>query len=151
METVLREVLPNLWVSDADSASVISDTFGDIDLVLDCTGRDKPRRNLLNVRPTGSTSHSWTVEDLDEIVHLVKAKRQFERKVLIHCQSGRSRSTCAAAAVLLALGLEKTVTRAIDRTKIPGTNVNTQSLGGLKKWWGAKLRERQISLFEEAS
>lgn len=138
----LREVSPGLWVSDIDSAGILGDDFA---LVIDCTGKAPPARNKVHARPTGSTGHSWTVEDLDGIVRLVEAHRA-AGPVLIHCRRGVSRSVCAAAAVLLATGVCSTVDGALIRTKFRGETPATQSVAGLRRWWRAREERRQMTL-----
>lgn len=135
MQETLREVAPGLWVSDQDSAHALR---GDFALVVDCTGW---------ARPTGSTGHAWTPEDLDAIVGRVAPFREAGKPVLVHCRRGVSRSACAAAAVILATGEADTVNGALARTTFESKKPSSQSVGGLRKWWKARVAARQVGLF----
>lgn len=135
MQETLREVAPGLWVSDQDSAHALG---GDFALVVDCTGW---------ARPTGSTGHAWTPEDLDAIVARVAPLLKAGKPVLIHCRRGVSRSACAAAAVLLADGGAATVRGALAKTTFESKAPSSQSVGGLRKWWKARVAARQVGLF----
>lgn len=140
MRETLRQVAANLWVSDLESAAEVG---GDFTVVLDCTGKTTGR-NVLESRPTGSTNHTWTVEDLDTLTDRAGRILEGQGTVLIHCRRGVSRSACAAAAVLLAQGKASSVKDALARTAIPGSPPASQSVSGLQKWWAA---QNQMSLF----
>jgi hypothetical protein len=135
MIDTLREVMPGLWVSDLESARTLGEDFA---LVVDCTGW---------ARPTGSTGHTWTPEDLDGIVSRVAPLLESGEPVLIHCRRGVSRSACAAAAVLLATGASDSVKGALARTAYEAKKPSSQSVGGLRKWWKARVDARQVGLF----
>ena len=138
----LREVRPDLWVSDQESARTIGDDFG---CVIDCTGKHWQYPNTVNARPTGATNHTWTVDDLDRIVFIVT--RMLEHgPVLIHCRRGVSRSACAAAAVLLALGEAEGVATAIAKTRFEDQKISVNSMAGLKRWWAARQADLQPRL-----
>ena len=142
MET-LREVSTNLWVSDIESAAIVGDDFA---LVVDCTGKARIGKNGIHARPTGATGHAWTVKDLDWITDLASTLVKDGRPVLVHCRRGVSRSPCAAAAVLLALGLAKNVDHALSKTKVFDTVPASQSVAGLRKWWKTVQDRRQLAL-----
>jgi hypothetical protein len=145
MTESLREVAPDLWVSDALSAEVLGPDF---DLVVDCTGRG-PHKNApwcLSQRPSGSTSHTWDADQLDFLVGEVARSLEAGGSVLIHCNRGVSRSTCLAAAVLLERGMSRDVYRALLQTKFPGSRINTQTQGSLKRWWDAKKISGQLEI-----
>lgn len=144
MKSTLRSVAPRLWVSDAESVESVSPLMG---VIIDCTGRAPTASNKIHARPTGVTGHSWTVADLDRVVEWATAYLDDGKRVLIHCNRGRSRSTCAAAAVLLAQGIVDTVPAALARTGIPGESPVATSVAGLRKWWEAKQEARQESMF----
>lgn len=144
MKSTLREVGPRLWVSDAESADSAAPLMG---IIIDCTGRAPSASNKIHARPTGVTGHSWTVEDLDRVVDWASAYLDEGKRVLIHCNRGRSRSTCAAAAVLLARGIVDTVPAALARTSMPGDPPVATSAVGLRKWWEAKQEARQERMF----
>ena len=140
MAETLREVAPNLWVSDFESAMTVGDEFA---LVVDCTGTSD-YGNRIPARPTGKTGHTWTVADLERITIKVAARLSAGKTVLVHCRQGRSRSVCAAAAVLLEMGQVETVEEALAQTMLPGSSPASQSVSGLRKWWSAR---QQPTLF----
>ncbi len=73
-------------------------------LVIDCIG-EGPLAGFRTVtcRPSVGT-HGWTVEDLDRVVALGLPVLRAGGNVVVHCESGRSRSVAAAAALLVAAG-----------------------------------------------
>lgn len=141
MLETLREVSPNIWVSDMESASIVG---ADFTLVIDCTGKGQHRDNVVHLRPTGSTSHAWTVTDLDAVAQHALAA---QGPVLVHCRRGVSRSPCAAAAAILALGRAKTVDQALAMTKYQDATPASQSVAGLRKWWKERQPRPQLALF----
>ena len=147
MIETLREVVPNLWVSDIESAAVVGEDF---DIVIDCTGKGpthgNPKVRTVSRRPSGSGSHAWTVEDLDWITKGTGYHLKAGHKVLIHCRRGVSRSATAAAAVLLKMGLAKNPKDAIRRTSFQGSTPATACVGGLNKWWKELQASRQTKL-----
>jgi len=148
MET-LREVAPNLWVSDAESASVVGD---DYDLVIDCTGNGPTKGNgkTASMRPEGKTNHAWTPRQLMKIAGGVTKHLANGETVLIHCQRGVSRSACAAAAVLMYSGQASTVESALMKTAWDGRQPASVTVGSLKRWWKAVEERRQGKLFKTA-
>jgi len=131
MET-MREVAAGLWVSGLVEAR---EWAGAVDLVIDCLDR---------YGPTGRTNHAWTPDDLDRIVGVV---RGCEGDVLIHCRSGKSRSATAAAAVILDRGLASSPKAAMDMARLGSRRMNSQSIGGLNRWWARRQAARQTPLF----
>ena len=125
----MREVGPKLWVSSLEEAQ---EWAGAVDYVINC---------LDAYHPTGKTNHAWTVADLDRIV---EHALQTAGDVLVNCRSGKSRSPCAAAAILLAKGEAKTPQEAMKKTGVEGRRMNAHSVKGLKEWWA---HYRQESLF----
>jgi|TARA_R110000824_G_scaffold156625_3_gene329791 protein-tyrosine phosphatase len=116
----MREVGTNLWVSSLEEALEWASV---VDCVIDC---------LDEHRPTGKTNHAWTPADLDRVV---EAALKTKGDVLVHCQSGKSRSPCAAAAILLARGEAQTPQEAMKKTGVEGRRMNSHSIKGLKEWW----------------
>jgi len=137
-EKTLRKVSVGLWVSDTQSAEDFSHPYV---LLMDCSGKGVKSPRRVSCLPTGSTSHSWTVSDLNKIVARVKAHKG---PVVFHCHRGVSRSTCAAAAVLLDRGEALTVEEALAKTSHKVHTPATQSVSGLQKWWAAR---QQTALF----
>jgi protein tyrosine phosphatase (PTP) superfamily phosphohydrolase (DUF442 family) len=125
----MREVSDKLWVAGLEEAREWGDA---VDLVIDC---------LTDHEPTGRTSHEWTPDDLDAIV---ARARVTEGDVLIHCRSGKSRSACAAAAVLLDRGEAEDPTAAMRMARMEGSRMNPYSVRGLREWWD---RRQQAGLF----
>lgn len=125
----MREVGTNLWVSSLEEAL---EWAGVVDCVIDCLGE---------YRPTGKTNHAWMPSDLDRIV---QAALDTKGDVLVHCRSGKSRSPCAAAAILLARGEAQTPEEAMKKTGSPNRRMNNHSTKGLKDWWEQR---NQPSLF----
>ncbi len=125
----MREVGDKLWVANLEEAREWADA---VDLVIDC---------LDDHAPTGKTSHEWTPDDLDAIVTAVKVATG---DVLVHCRSGKSRSACAAAAVLLDRGDADDPTAAMRMTKMGTSRMNPHSVKGLREWWD---RRQQASMF----
>jgi len=135
----LREVHSDLWVSDQDSAQLMGDDFR---CVLDCTGRNYHFPNTVNVVPTGTTNHTWTEDDLDRIVRIAVGMLQ-HGPVLIHCRRGVSRSACAAAAVILALGEADGIVSALEKTRFEDQKISVHSKAGLRRWWAARQNDLQ--------
>lgn len=144
MNETLREITPSIWIADAQSALVLRSDFG---AVFDCTGQAPSGTNVHHVRPTGSTGHAWTVDDLDGIVAVAKEYLERSQILLFHCRRGVSRSPCAAAAVLLATGQASTVEQALEITTLPDTMPASHSVAGLRRWWRARQSARQQRLF----
>lgn len=143
MNETLREITPSIWIADAESALALRDEFG---LVFDCTGEAPVGGNVHHVRPSGSTGHAWTEDDLDWIVAKAELYLGRGQTLLFHCRRGVSRSPCAAAAVLLATGQARTVDGAVEMTAFPGTSPASQSVAGLRRWWKARQAARQQRL-----
>lgn len=119
---------------------------GLFDDIIDCTTEGAPhlcRDHVLHVPPTGKNSHDWTSDDLDTITELAEGCLLSGRKVLIHCGRGVSRSTCAAAAVLLVMGYAKTVEQAVNLTRDPDRVPVKTALASLSRWWADR---HQLSL-----
>ena len=117
-------------------------------LVVDCCGRGGDRPNGIIVRPTAG-DHLWAPADLDRIVAAVVPRLEARERVNIHCRSGRSRSTTAAAAVLLVMGYAKTPT---DAVRLVARNAwkngvgdapNRRCTASLDAWWEGR---RQVAL-----
>lgn len=145
MTETLREVFPGLWVSDIESAAVVG---ADFDLVVDCTGEGPTKGNgkTASLRPRGKTNHDWTEEQLTRIAKGVAKRIRKGETVLIHCRRGVSRSTVAAAAVLMRLGQAQTTREAVAKARWDGHNPASMSMGSLNRWWKAHLAERQQRL-----
>ena len=140
----LRKVTNNLSVADLESANAVGSNYA---LVVDCTGKAAKTPNRVHLRPTGTTSHSWTVADLDAITEKAVPLLKEGKLVLVHCRRGISRSTCAAAAILLALGEARNVDHALSFTKYPDSTPNAESVTGLRRWWRAVQERKQTTLF----
>jgi rhodanese-related sulfurtransferase len=98
-------------------------------LVVDCCGRGGDRPN-------------------DRIVGEVAPRLRDGHRVLVHCRSGRSRSTTAAAAVLLDMGLAGTPDEAVRMVALgTGRPPDRRCTSSLREWWSAR---RQGSLFPTA-
>jgi len=139
----LREVAPNLWVSDIQSARTMGDDF---DLVVDCTGYGPTAGNgrTLSITPKGRTNHTWAVGDLDLIATVVGLKLEAGKSVLIHCRRGVSRSATAAAAVLLYIGRAKSRKEAWEMAS-SDHKASRFSTKSLREWWEIEA-ERQNQL-----
>jgi protein-tyrosine phosphatase len=148
MET-LREVAPNLWVSDRASAAVVGE---DYDLVIDCTGNGPTKGNgrTASLCPEGRTNHDWTPRQLMKIAGGVSKHLADGETVLIHCQRGVSRSSVAAAAVLLRMGVASTVQEALVKTRWDGRQPASVTVGSLKRWWKVYQGQRQGKMFKTA-
>lgn len=127
--------LHNFWISDADSADDLEDMM---DLVVDCTGVASPAKNKVHIKPTGKNNHTWTITDLDRIVKLVNPYINAGKKVLIHCERGRSRSACAVAAVLLDRGVVHSVDDALIAVTHASKKPNSHTVKSLREWWAVK-------------
>jgi len=143
----LREVRPNLWVSDQESAAVLGD---DYDLVIDCTGRGPTRGNghTVSLLPSGRTNHSWAPDQLNTIVFLATVRLERGESILIHCRRGVSRSACAAAAVLLWLEEAKDAKDALSKVAFGDQRMSGHSTASLKRWWKAEEEAAQPALFD---
>ena len=140
-----RQVATNLWVSDRDTAI---ENANDVAVIVDCLGDTcygGTTAKILHIRPTGSTKHRWTVEDLDKITSII-GKLWPAHRVLVHCKRGVSRSACAAAAILLAAGLVETIEGAMAVVEVPGEEVSGHSMKGLREWWAARKAAAQHAL-----
>ena len=143
METLRQISDLDLFVSDRASAAIIGDDFS---RVVSCI-KDAPTAancKTLVVCPSGKTAHIWEVGDLDQITTIVMMRLEVGGDVLIHCRSGVSRSTVAAAAVLLKMGHVDNVKEALKLASWEGRKPASQSVGSLKRWWAA---QNQTSLF----
>lgn len=143
---VLRQPLDilNLTIASEREVPTIGGQFDDI---IDCTtegSQHRYRDRVLHVPPSGSNSHKWAADDLDAIVELAEGCLEKGRNVLIHCGRGVSRSTCAAAAVLLHLGHARTVEDAVALTRHPDRQPVKTAVASLRTWWDAR---RQMELF----
>ena len=140
-----RQVATNLWVSDRDHAIQNADNVA---VIVDCLGDTHyggTRAKILRARPTGSTKHRWTVEDLDKITRIVGTIWP-AHPVMIHCKRGVSRSACAAAAVLLAAGLVETIEGAMAVVEGPGEEGSRHSMRGVKEGGAARQAAAQQAL-----
>ena len=133
-QETIREVYPNLWVADQQSAEVIGMDF---DYTVNCTGEMPVGAGLnhVNVPPSGTTAHAWKAPDLNEIVSHAVPVLEEGKTVLIYCKRGISRSATAAAACLLAMGEAPTLEDAIEQTRSRVRVPASQCVGGLKRWW----------------
>lgn len=127
--------MPNLWISDADSADDLEDMMA---LVVDCTGHGSRAKNKVHIAPTGKNNHTWTVDDLDRIVRVTKPYLDKGEKVLVHCERGRSRSACAVAAILLARGVVHNVDQALAIVTHESKKPNSHTVKSLRAWWDVK-------------
>lgn len=136
----LREVGTNLWVSDYASAQVIGEDFDlTVQCITDVLTFARGTKHL-EVTPSGKTNHSWTEADLNRIVFHAIDTLGRQGSVLIYCNRGRSRSACAAAAVLLASGEASDVQEALKKVSHNGSRPATTSIGGLNRWWRDRNR-----------
>lgn len=147
MRETLREVAPNLWVSDIESAEILGEDF---DIVVDCTGKG-PTHGMGGVRtvkivPTGKTNHRWTYKDLENLSKGTVGNLRHGKKILIHCRRGISRSATGAAAVLLRMGKARNVAHALKLVQFGGSRPNSHSVAGLKEWWDEYQSKRQVKL-----
>lgn len=118
-----------------------------MELVVDCCGRGGDRPNGIVARPSAG-DHRWAPADLDRIVLEVAPRLRDGHRVLVHCRSGRSRSTTAAAAVLLDMGLAGTPDEAVRMVALgAGRPPDRRCTVSLREWWSAR---RQIPLFPTA-
>lgn len=118
--------------------------------VIDCCGKAQGRAGRVTVTPSAG-DHCWAPADLDRIVAEVRPVLESGDQVLIHCNSGRSRSSTAAAAVLLAMGLVSNVDAALSATVLdPATSgicrttPHRRAVQSLRDWW---ISKRQIQMF----
>jgi hypothetical protein len=133
----LRQVAPNLWVSDFVTGSILRSDFN---LTIKCISEELPfcRGDHRTIIPTGGTPHTWSPEDLDRITFHVRGALDLEKRVLIFCHKGRSRSACAAAAVLLEMGLAKDVPEAIKKVSRRTGRPAKSTVDSLRRWWKSK-------------
>jgi hypothetical protein len=126
-------------LQDSASAEVL------VSKIIDCCGKAKGRAGRVTVTPSAG-DHCWSPADLDRIVAEVSPVLQAGDRVLIHCNSGRSRSSTAAAAVLLAMGLATTPDVALAATTLESsrTTPHRRAVQSLRDWWATK---RQAQLF----
>ena len=68
------------------------------------------------------------------------------RPVLIHCSRGVSRSTCAAAALMLILGRVESIDEGVKIAAMPGQRINSHSLGSARVFGGKVAKRRQLKL-----
>lgn len=139
MSETLREIIPGLWVSDAESAAIVGDDFS---LVIDCTGYGPTVGNgrTLSVVANG---HKWDAASLTQIANLASMRLDNGGNVLIHCNRGISRSVCAAAAVLIRMGTASTVTEAIGMARWSERSPASVTVGSLNRWADA-LRQQNL-------
>jgi protein-tyrosine phosphatase len=119
---------------------------GAFDDIFDCTVEGESHEHqakVLHVPPTDTHSHRWTEDDLDVISELVMGCLEQDRRVLIHCGRGVSRSTCAAAAVLLSMGRATEVEQAVEMVRDSKRAPVNTALASLKRWWANR---RQLKL-----
>jgi len=133
----LREVSPNLWVSDLSSASVLRPDF---DLTIQCVPDPLPscRGDHRVIVPSGGSPHSWSFRDLERITCLVRGALNLGKSVLIFCNRGQSRSASAAAAVLLDIGLCTAPDEAMKKVSSKRGRPAKASLDSVVRWWKAK-------------
>ena len=118
---------------------------GQFDDIIDCTTDGVTHAftsKVCHVPPSGKNDHNWTVEDLDIITELVAGSLARGRRVLIHCGRGVSRSSCAAAAVLLHLGKSRTIEGAVGKARHPEREPVKTAVAGLKGWWASRQQGR---------
>ncbi len=147
-ESTLRAPDPGvgvgLFVSGLIESRQVDHLMG---LVVDCCGRGGDRQNGIIVKPSAG-DHRWAPADLDRIVGEVAPRLRDGHRVLVHCRSGRSRSTTAAAAVLLDMGLAGTPDEAVRMVALgTGRPPDRRCTSSLREWWSAR---RQGSLFPTA-
>ncbi len=143
----MRRPVPHLSFMVAN-AKEVAKGGASFDQILDCTSEGVAHTHpfgeyVTHTPPTGSNDHNWTSEDLDAIVKKVSQWLEEDQWVLIHCGRGVSRSTCAAAAVLLHLGEAKTVEQAVEMCRDPYRVPVKTALSSLRSWWNEK---RQMEL-----
>jgi len=131
MKENLRQVGKNLWVSDRESAALVQDSFA---LILDCEG-DGACENAVQVAPTGKTNHTWEAHDLERIIKLALPVLETQQDVLIHCRHGRSRSACAAAAVLIARQEAHDLEEALAKTRAAEKIPAVVTVASLRRWY----------------
>lgn len=142
---IIEGPLVRLFVCDLSDSLEIEGHMG---LVVDCCGRGGNRPNGIIVRPTAG-DHLWAPADLDRIVNAVIPRLEAGERVNIHCKSGRSRSTTAAAAVLLVMGKAATPTEAVRMVARNaykdgiGDAPNRRCTASLDAWWQGR---RQVPL-----
>lgn len=142
----MRQPHPEIELYVAGKASVPA-IGGDMDDIIDCTsegcrGHDHMSK-VVHLPPTGNNDHQWELDDLDAIVELATGCLKQGRIVLIHCNRGVSRSTTAASAVLLALGLARNVDEAIEMARHHERVPVKTAQNSLCRWWD---RRRQLRL-----
>lgn len=139
LETPIR-----LFIGDLEEAETVQNLM---DLVVDCCGLGGDRDNGMAVVPSAG-NHRWAGADLDRIVSAVRPRLMAGERVLLHCRSGRSRSTTAAAAILLAMGKAATVDQAL---RLCARNTHLQEGGdapdrrcaaSLREWWHGRQQPR---------
>lgn len=151
MESTLRAPILDgppvrLFVCGLRDSLEIDHMFG---LVVDCCGRGGDRSNGIVVRPSAG-DHRWAIADLDRIVGAVVPLLRSGGRVNIHCRSGRSRSTTAAAAVLLDMGRATNPDDAVRMVALNahkngiGESPDRRSMASLHEWWHSR---RQTRLF----
>lgn len=139
--TTVRSPVSGLFVSGLADGLRFGHT---VHLVVDCCGKGGDRPNAVFARPSAG-DHRWSHGDLERIVGAVVPRLRAGHRVLIHCRSGRSRSTTAAAAVLLAMGESSDLDDAVRRSaRNEGADApDRRSIVSLRAWWEG----RQPSLF----
>jgi protein-tyrosine phosphatase len=109
-----------------------------VDDIIDCTSEGSQhahRSKVLHLPPTGTNSHQWEAADLNDIVDLAEGCLLKGRRVLIHCNRGVSRSTCAVAAVLLHMGHATTVQEAVAMARHEDRVPVKTAQASLTRWW----------------
>lgn len=139
----IRTPRPGLFVSGLKDSFRIGP---EMDLVIDCCGRGGDRPNGIIARPSAG-DHQWSVQDLDRIVGVAVPHLRAGHRVLVHCRSGRSRSTTAAAAVILAMDEADDLEGAVLRSSRPSMDgpcaPDRRCMTSLRAWHIG----RQSSLF----
>lgn len=141
----MRQPTPEIDLYVASKVAVPANG-GDVDIIIDCTPEGPTHQWAAKVRhvaPQGDNGHQWTRDDLDRIVGLAMNALGQGQSVLIHCNRGVSRSTCAAAAVLLAMGVTRSVNEAVTLCRHHERAPVKTAQASLCRWWDA---HRQLQL-----
>jgi len=143
----MRQPIPDLglYICGKDEVAAVG---GAVQAIFDCTSEGASRHphmgKVRHVPPSGKNDHHWSPKDLDLITDLVSGSIRSGSKVLIHCGRGVSRSTCAAAAVLLHMGRASSVTEAVALACHPDRQPVKTALASLNSWWAGRC---QLPLF----
>lgn len=136
------EAVRNLFICNGEESQQVE---GLVSLVVDCWGGGGKRKNGVIRRPR--RPHRWSPEDLDQIVAEVRPRLEAGERVLIHCHSGRSRSTTAAAAVLLDMRVARNPIEAVEMVALGARIGETEEpdrrcIVSLREWWEGRCQQR---------